>query len=83
MKSLIECVGLCKAEVPNCNSVFFKKQNLICKLANLLSYNASNSNNTISGELAFIQTGKLQEQNNVKTYNIKKFNDNKIQSNLS
>ncbi len=59
MKSLIECVGLCNAESTKCNSVFFMKQNLICKLANLLSYKVSNTNKAMSGELAYIQTSKL------------------------
>ncbi len=61
MNSLIECVALCKAEAPNCNSVIFEKQNLICKLANLLNYNGTKINAAISGVLAFIQTGKLKE----------------------
>jgi hypothetical protein len=63
MKSLIECVGLCNADSTKCNSVFFMKQNLICKLANLLSYKVSNTNKAMSGELAYIQTSKLQEKN--------------------
>ena len=69
MKSLIECVGLCNADSTKCNSVFFMKQNLICKLANLLSYKVSNTNKAMSGELAYIQTSKLEDK---KLYNYKK-----------
>ena len=61
MKSLIECVALCKAEAPSCNSVIFEKQNLICKLANLLNYDGTKINAAISGGLAYIQTGKLKD----------------------
>jgi hypothetical protein len=61
MKSLTECVGLCKAEAPNCNSVIFMKQNLICKLVNLLNYDGTKINAAISIGLAYIQTGKLKE----------------------
>jgi hypothetical protein len=62
MKSLIECVGLCNADSTKCNSVFFMKQNLICKLANLLSYKVSNTNVAMSEELAYIQTSKLEDK---------------------
>ncbi len=73
MKSLIECVGLCNADSTKCNSVFFMKQNLICKLANLLSYKVSNTNKAMSGELAYIQTSKLQDK---KLYIYKKIDYN-------
>jgi hypothetical protein len=62
MNTLIECVALCKEEASNCNSVIFEKQNLICKLANLLNYDGTKINAATSRGLAYIQTGKLKDK---------------------